>query len=112
LGDLAKGLVPIPRKLGEKDELKGFYRTFTRAMESLRLKRQNDLSTLCESLEKVRTALGRDFESQRRTLEVLAIQLEQLRNEAAEAIGVELDESSALPVVGKEAPKPVPTGVA
>ena len=112
LGELAKGSVPTPRKLRNKDELKGFYRTFTRAMETLRLKRQNDLSTLCESLDKARTALGRDSESQKRTLEVLAIQLEQLRNEAAEAIGVELDESSALPVFEKSIPKPVPAGVA
>ena len=112
LGDLAKGKVPSPRPLRKKDEFQAFYRSFTRAMDALKVKRQAELSTLCESVEKAKSALEGDAGAQKRALELMAVEMEKLRDETAEALGVPVDGGSLTsPMIEIPEPRDTPVGV-
>ncbi len=110
LAELAEGRVPSPRALRKKDEFKNLYRIFSRAMNTLKVKKQAELTTLTEALERARSAIDDTDEARKRALEVLASRLETLQGEAAAALGEKVAETSPAPVSKQQAETPVPVG--
>lgn len=95
LAELASGRIPTLRPLRRKDEFKGLYRAFSRAVDGLKNQRQTELNLLTEALGRVQTAVEGDHEGQTRALELLAVQMDKIRDELAESLGVDLDGTPA-----------------
>ena len=89
LTELAGGRLPTPRPLRRKDEFKELYRSFSRAIESLKSRKQADLALFAKALGSAKSALDGDDESRRRELKSLVLQMEKMHKAVAEDLGGE-----------------------
>lgn len=89
LTELAEGRLPTLRPLRRKDEFKDLYRGFSRAIETLKARKQADLTVLAEALGSAKSALKGDDESRRRELESLVLHMEKMHKAVAEDLGGE-----------------------
>ncbi|MGB2988170.1 MAG: hypothetical protein WBE26_20060 [Phycisphaerae bacterium] len=103
--ELTRGRFPKLRPLRRKDEFKELYRVFSKAVDSLKTRKQTDLAALTDSLETAKSAIGSDDETRQNALESLVRQIESLRRAAAEALG---DETSDAPTRPATASQPTP----
>ncbi len=89
LTELAEGRLPTPRPLRRKDEFKELYRSFSRAIETLKARKQADLALLSEALGSAKSALGGDDESRHRELKSLVLHMEKMHKAVADDLGGE-----------------------
>ena len=92
LTELGDGRFPDLRPLRKKDELKGFHATFRNSVESLKARKQTELTALSDALREVQAAASGDEERLRNALHSMETRLEGWRQEAARTLGVSLDD--------------------
>ncbi len=107
--ELTNGLFPRPRPLRKKDEIKEFYDLFARTVDSLRSRKQQQLNALARALHTAAAADPDDLPSCRAALDQVINELEPIRGEAANALGVP-PTIEAKPTE-KASPRPAPAGV-
>ncbi|MDO8632908.1 MAG: hypothetical protein Q7R41_20695 [Phycisphaerales bacterium] len=95
---IAEGRLPALRPLRRRDEFKDLYEAFDLALQSLRAKKQRELSQVKVALEAANRALGAEGETARASLEGVISRLEWLKSRADEALSVvdEKQERAAL----------------
>ena len=91
LSELADGRIPKLRALRRKDEFKELYKTFGRAIESLKANRRVELATLTRVLTMVESAKNADDTARKDALSSVATHIDTLRDVAAKALGVEAE---------------------
>jgi methyl-accepting chemotaxis protein len=95
---LAEGCFPRRRPLRKKDEFKELYESFWQAVDSLKANKQAELAKLTEILNIARSAAGDGNGAPDNALETVAAQIEELRAQAAEALGGRADSPPAAPL--------------
>ena len=86
--ELANGCFPTPRPLRKKDELTGFYAEFTRMIESLRAKKQQDYEAISRVLNEASSADLEDLTSCQQALDRVLSEIEPLQVKIALALEV------------------------
>lgn len=92
--ELVGGRLPKVRALRRKDEFKELFAGFSRAVQTLRRDKQNQLSTLSDVLDKARECSDADEQTCKQALESIAAQVDRLRQETADALGEDVVERS------------------
>jgi hypothetical protein len=87
LEELGAGRLPTLRPLRKKDEFKDFYGTFKHAVDKIRVQKEADLERMTEAVDIARKAVGSDDAIRDRALETVAVRLESLCEEVADALG-------------------------
>jgi len=88
LTQIAEGRLPALRPLRRRDEFKDLYEAFDLALQSLRAKKQRELSQVNAALEAANRALSAEGETAHDALESVISQLEWLKCRADEALSV------------------------
>jgi hypothetical protein len=91
LAELAAGRFPKHRGLRKKDEFKGLYDMLWRAIDASRARQQADFEALTQALDSARSLAAGGGQGRQEALDCLTVQLETLRNRAAEALGEKVD---------------------
>lgn len=112
LVELSKGRIPRPRALRRKDEFKGLYETFSRASDSLRERKQAELTELSDMLGTAKAAGGGDDDDRKVALESICNHLESLRSAVRESLGVEPEEGAGAAVASFRSTNSMPVPVA
>lgn len=112
LVELSKGRIPRPRALRRKDEFKGLYETFSRATDSLRERKQAELTELSDMLAAAKAAAGADDDDRKLALESICNHLEWLRNAVRESLGVEPEEGAGAAAASFSSTNSMPVPVA
>ncbi len=89
VGELADGRFPKYRPLRKKDEFKGFYVAFWRAVEALKKSKRAEVAALSEAIRLARSGAVGDDAHRRRAMESLVNQLETLRKQTVRYLGEE-----------------------
>lgn len=97
LTQLGEGQFPKRRPLRKKDEFKELHNTFWCTVDSLRARKRIELATLTGILNIASSAVKGDSQRRISALESIAMQVEAMRNEAAEALGDPADRPSQAP---------------
>ena len=109
LNELTKGSLPEPRALRKKDEFKGLYDAFGRAVGALTASKRSDLEQLTEALRTARSGAGGSDQERRQAIELLRAQLAAMCRDTARSLGEEFpDFSPSAPIgagLGKEQKK-------
>lgn len=103
--ELANGHIPQLRGLRKKDEFKELFASFGTALDSLRERKQAEVTRLTKALSVARSALNADDETRKDTLLTIAGHLEALRAAAAETLG-EIRQEPATPPVSPSVRRP------
>lgn len=111
LTELAGGRLPTPRPLRRKDEFKELYRSFSRAIETLKARKQADLALLTEALGSAKSALDGDDESRRRELKSLVLHMEKMHKAVADDLGGEANGELKPPVPRVRSATGIPVSV-
>jgi len=107
--ELTNGFFPKPRPLRKKDEIKEFYDLFGRTVDSLRSRKQQQLEALSRVLQIAAAPDPEDLASCRAALRQVINELEPIRGEAANALG--LAPTIEATSTDRPSPRPVPAGV-
>lgn len=107
--ELTNGFFPKPRPLRKKDEIKEFYDMFARTVDSLRSRKQQQLNALSRVLHTAAAADPDDLASCRAALAQVINELEPIRGEATNALG--LAPTIEAKPVDKASSRPVPVSV-
>ena len=91
LGEIIRGRLPKVRALRKKDEFKELHDSFRMAVDTLRIRQQDDLATLTEMLSIAESSSTDDETKLRNALEDIAGHVARLRAQAAEVLGEEVD---------------------
>ena len=97
LTELAKGRFPALRPLRQKDEFKEFYAHFSRAVDSLRSRREREVRMLDEALRLAKGAAKASAGPEREVAEGLSRQIEALRNELAGTLSAPREKPASTP---------------
>lgn len=89
VGELADGRFPKYRPLRKKDEFKGFYDAFWRAVDALKWSKRVEVAALTEAIRVARSGLSGDDEQRQRAMKTLVGQLETLRKQTVHYLGEE-----------------------
>ena len=89
MSQLAAGQIPTLRSLRKKDEFKELYAVCSRAVESLKVARRNELTLIGQAREALNQAGSGDDDNRRNALDRVATQLDVLQQAAEEALGKE-----------------------
>jgi len=95
--ELANGHIPQLRALRSKDEFKELFAAFGTAVDSMKVRKQAELTRLTKALTVARSALNADDETRKDTLLTIAGHLDALRSAAAETLGECRQEPAAPP---------------
>jgi len=110
--ELVQGRFPSCRPLRRKDEFKELYAVFARAVETMKERKQQELTTLIRASNIARAALTSDDESRRHALRTLAEDLEKMRRATAESLGERSDSAPRTPSLRNSESNRVAAGVA
>jgi hypothetical protein len=91
LSELAAGRLPNLRPLRRKDEFKDFYALFRGTINSLRQAKSAELNTLTRMAQVIQSASRADDKARRDACDFVAERIEQLRRQAASALGDRID---------------------
>ena len=112
VAQLGDGFIPEPRALRRKDEFKGFYATFARAMESMRERRREESDALVKALATARSALDADDYVRKQALESIAAHLETLHDAVEKSVGGAAGDGDAVPSAKSDLAGTPPVAVA
>ena len=108
LAELGSGRFPHLRPLRQKDEFREFYAILAKTVDSLKTTKQEELAAFTEALEAVRVASDGDEQVLRGAMGALATRLQTWRRDAADTLGVPVEEVLSKPEK-RTGPKPIAT---
>jgi len=88
ISELGRGRIPKVRPLRKKDEFKDLYATFTDTVDTLKAQKLADLATLTKAVDCADATETSDEAACREALREITNELEKMRGEIADAVGV------------------------
>ena len=101
--ELSRGRLPDVRSLRRKDEFKRLHESFAAAVDALRQRQRGDLAIATEIAEIAAEVQERTDEDRRQALEEIVARTQELRENAAQFLGVRLRDLANMSDVDDEA---------